>query len=150
MGSSRKKKGQKDVKNEESYWLTLFCNDYDAKTNNMHSVMGEVQFWRAIKRNKNGGWGPNEEGKIFYPFSKRMKVVLKNVSCVNNEVVKKAIKVNSSKSFLAGQNVFDENFDVELLVDDFIAFMRLDSKRKEGCRDFCYKEAKVDARQIKN
>lgn len=59
------------IKNE-TYWITLFYNDVDTISGNMHTQFGRIQFCK-VSANKKGRISPNEEVTV---FDKKIKIVI--------------------------------------------------------------------------
>ena len=94
---------------KEEYWLTLFYNEIDLVTGNMHTQMGRIQFWKNIINRT-----PN-----------------KYIVVDNNEYWYLNY-INSSEPKCGMTHVGYENYNE--IVNDFIDFINEDVKIKKNIR----------------
>lgn len=124
---------------KRKYWITLFYNDYDQKTLNVHTQFGKIQFWYDIYQTHSGVNGVISNLK--YPCGNvKMSTVLvemkypklrdsnkfsvKDIS-KNREVqnrLRKYIK-QGFKVYNPEQSLVKGEFKIEDLINDFIVFI---------------------------
>lgn len=95
------------INNTSEYWLSLFYNDIDINTGNMHTQIGRIQFWKNIKKGTPNGYF-KENGKVKWYLQTE----------------------NSSEPKLGPTFIDGNNYYPEKIIQDFTTFINQDIKTK--------------------
>lgn len=93
------------INNTSEYWLSLFYNDIDINTGNMHTQIGRIQFWKNIKKGTPNGY-VKENGKIKWYLQME----------------------NSGEPTLGSTFIGGNNYYPKKIIQDFITFINQNIK----------------------
>jgi len=101
------------------YWLTLFANDYDQLSCNVHTVFGEIQFWKGIIEHM--------------PEGGKTKRLGPNPSIVDLQYPPYGSGEKGSKKYKETKyNVITGEFDSKTIVKEFLKFVEAAERSRPG------------------
>jgi len=115
------------------YWISMFANDVDSKTGNVHTRTGCIQFWKGIF--KNGCGSPNE---IECDNKDRTLVQIHYPAVVNSKKYDLSRKAQLSRQTIDSIKTLE---DIQKVANEFYDFLLKDSVLS--------KEVKKEIRKIK-